>query len=140
MRRYLLLPLLLSTVLAFAACGDDSKSSDESAATAAPTEEATEAPTEAPTEAAGGSSSSDKSGVKVTGKLGSKPKIKVPGGDPPSGLVIEDIKKGTGPKAAAGQTVSVQYDGVLFKDGTEFDASWNRPGQPFEFALGAGQV
>src|SRR3954465_7995881 len=146
MRRHLILPMLLAS-LAFgaAACGDDSKSSDESQATAAPTEEATQAPTEAPTEtateeASGSGSTSGKSGVKVTGKLGEKPKIKVPGGDPPSGLVIEDIKKGTGPKARAGQNVTVQYDGVLFKDGSEFDASWNRPGQPFSFSLGGGQV
>jgi peptidylprolyl isomerase len=137
MRRHLLaLPLLLA-VLAFAACGsssDKSSSSDESAAT--PEATATEAPTESPTAAAGGSSSKT---VKVTGKLGEKPKITVPGGDPPTKLVIKDIKKGTGPKASAGQTVTVQYDGVLWKDGTQFDASWDH-GQPFSFPLGQGQV
>src|SRR3954454_7286901 len=101
MRRYLLaLPLLL-IVLAFAACGDDSKSSDESAATPAPTEEATQAPTEAPTAAStddgsggGDDSTSSATELKVTGKLGEKPKIETPGGDPPKQLVIKDIKKG----------------------------------------------
>ena len=34
----------------------------------------------------------------------------------------------------------MQYTGVLFKDGTKFDASWDRGGQPFSFSLGAGQV
>ncbi len=29
-----------------------------------------------------------------------------------------------------------QYTGVLFKDGTKFDASWDRGGQPFSFSLG----
>jgi peptidylprolyl isomerase len=134
MRRYLLaLPLML-LVLAFAACGDDSSSSsDESAATPAPTEAATEAPAAAP----GGSGSGG--AVKVTGKLGEKPTIKVPGGDPPTKLIIKDIKKGKGPAARAGQTVDVQYVGALFSDGTVFDNSWDR-GQPFSFPLGQGQV
>src|SRR5215213_7252454 len=123
LRRHLLaLPLLLA-VLALSACG----SSDD------PTDEATEAPTEAPT------TSGPAGEVKVSGKSGEKPTIKVPGGDPPTELVIKDIKKGKGPKAAAGQTVSVQYVGALFKDGTVFDNSWDR-GQPFDFALGGGQV
>jgi peptidylprolyl isomerase len=140
MRRYLLaLPMLLA-VLAFSACGSDD-SSDESAATAAPTEEATQAPTEAPTETATADSGGSTSGsaVKVTGKLGEKPTIKTPGGDPPTKLVIKDIKKGTGAEAKAGQTVSVQYVGSLWKDGTVFDNSWDR-GEAFSFPLGQGQV
>jgi peptidylprolyl isomerase len=138
MRRYLLaLPLLLA-VLAFAACGSSSDKSDEGDAT--PQAQATEpppaAPTESPTEAPGGGKPG---AVKVTGKLGSKPHITVPGGEPPTKLVIKDLKKGKGPKAQSGQTVTVQYDGVLWKDGTEFDASWNH-GQPFSFPLGQGRV
>jgi peptidylprolyl isomerase len=144
MRRYLLtLPLLLA-VFAFAACGDDSSSSSESAA--APTETATEAATEAPTAAPTDAPTSDApaqgdAGVKVSGKLGAEPKITVPkGGTAPTTLMIKDLKKGTGPKATAGQSVDMQYSGVLFKDGTKFDASWNRGGQPFTFTLGAGMV
>jgi peptidylprolyl isomerase len=137
MRRYrlLVLPLLLVALL-FAACGDDDNSSDETAAT--PTEAATKAPTETPT-AEAKEPGSGKSGVKVSGKVGEKPKIEVPGGDPPDELVIEDVKKGRGPKAKAGQNVSVNYSGVLFKDGSEFDNSFDR-GEPFSFQLGAGQV
>jgi peptidylprolyl isomerase len=144
MRRYLItLPLLLA-VFAFAACGDDSSSSGESAA--APTETATEAPTEAateaPTEAATpGAPTKGDAGVKVSGKLGAEPKIEVPkGGTAPTGLMYKDLKKGTGPKATAGQSVDMQYSGVLFKDGTKFDASWDHGGQPFTFTLGAGMV
>jgi len=139
MRRYLLaLPLLLA-VLAFSACGSDDSPSDEGAATAAPTEEATQAPTEAPTETATSDASSSGGAVKVAGKLGSKPTIKTPGGDPPTKLVIKDIKKGTGAEARAGQTVSVQYVGSLWQDGSVFDNSWDR-GEPFSFPLGQGQV
>jgi peptidylprolyl isomerase len=136
MRRHLLLLPLLLAVFAFAACGgEDDRSGEETAAT--PTEAATEAPTEAPTEE--GSEPSGESGVKVSGKLGEKPEIEVPSGDPPAELVVEDIEEGDGAEAKAGQTVSVQYVGVLYKDGSEFDASWNR-GEPFSFPLGQGQV
>jgi FKBP-type peptidyl-prolyl cis-trans isomerase len=36
----------------------------------------------------------------------------------------------------------VQYVGVLFSNGKQFDASWDgsRPGPGFDFPLGAGQV
>jgi FKBP-type peptidyl-prolyl cis-trans isomerase FkpA len=53
-------------------------------------------------------------------------------------LKIKDIKKGKGDVAKAGMTVSVHYTGWL-TNGTKFDSSVDR-GQPFSFALGAGQV
>jgi peptidylprolyl isomerase len=137
--RFLIAPMLVA-VLALAACGDDSSSSNETAA--APTEVATEAPTAAPTEAATPAPMAEgDGGVKVTGKLGSAPKVEVPkGGAAPAGLLYKDLKTGTGPEARAGQTVSVQYYGALLKDGSKFDASWDRGGEPFEFALGQGMV
>lgn len=55
-----------------------------------------------------------------------------------SGLKYEVIQEGTGPGAAAGQSVSVHYTGWL-ENGTKFDSSLDR-GQPFGFHLGAGQV
>lgn len=55
-----------------------------------------------------------------------------------SGLKYEILKKGNGPVAKAGQTVSVHYTGWL-TDGKKFDSSVDR-GEPFQFALGAGQV
>jgi peptidylprolyl isomerase len=57
---------------------------------------------------------------------------------PVTELKIEDIKPGTGAEALAGKTVSVHYTGTL-TDGKKFDSSLDR-GQPFQFALGAGQV
>ena len=53
-------------------------------------------------------------------------------------LKIEDLVVGTGAEAKAGNMVSVHYVGTLL-DGTKFDSSLDR-GQPFEFALGVGQV
>jgi FKBP-type peptidyl-prolyl cis-trans isomerase FkpA len=56
----------------------------------------------------------------------------------PSGLQVRDDVVGTGQEAKAGDNVSVHYTGTLL-DGKKFDSSRDR-GQPFQFALGAGQV
>ena len=71
--------------------------------------------------------------------MSSKPEIQFPDGPAPTTLVIKDLVEGEGAEAAPGGTVEVHYVGVAFRSGEEFDASWNR-GQPFEFALGKGQV
>ena len=68
-----------------------------------------------------------------------KPEITVPKGKAPKKLVIKDIKEGTGATAEAGKQVSVQYVGISFLNGRQFDASWDR-GEPFSFQLGTGSV
>jgi peptidylprolyl isomerase len=68
-----------------------------------------------------------------------RPTIDKPDGDIPFELVTEDLVVGDGDEATAGSKVTVHYVGVAFRSGEEFDASWNR-GNPFEFALGKGQV
>ena len=65
--------------------------------------------------------------------------IDKPTGVPPRRLVKEDIVKGKGPGAKPGDTVIVNYVGVSFSTGEEFDASWDS-GQPFPVQLGAGNV
>ncbi|KAF2641738.1 hypothetical protein P280DRAFT_448945 [Massarina eburnea CBS 473.64] len=42
-------------------------------------------------------------------------------------------------KTKAGDKVDVHYRGTLEKDGSEFDASYNR-GSPLDFKVGTGQV
>ena len=75
----------------------------------------------------------------TSGPLATEPKITVPTGAAPSTLETKDLITGTGPEAKAGETVTVNYVGVLYKNGKEFDASWKRK-EPFSFTLGKGAV
>jgi peptidylprolyl isomerase len=72
--------------------------------------------------------------------LSKKPVVTVPTGAPPKNLVIKDLITGTGPTAKSGSSITVNYVGVLYKGGKEFDSSW-KTGQPFApFPLGQGRV
>ena len=68
-----------------------------------------------------------------------KPDVTIPGEDPPTALVTEDLMVGDGTEARAGHTVVVHYVGVAWSTGEQFDASWDR-NETFDFRLGAGQV
>jgi peptidylprolyl isomerase len=73
--------------------------------------------------------------------LGAKPAVTVDtGGEPPAGLVTEDLVQGDGQEIQAGDTANVQYVGVSWSTGREFDSSWDRGGRPFSFPVGAGRV
>jgi peptidylprolyl isomerase len=72
-------------------------------------------------------------------KLGKKPPIAKPKGAPPAKLVKRDIVTGKGAVAKDGKALTMQYVGIAYSTGQEFDASWGR-GQPFKFKLGAGMV
>jgi FKBP-type peptidyl-prolyl cis-trans isomerase len=71
--------------------------------------------------------------------LAKKPVVTVPKGAPPTKLVTKDLVQGTGATASQGKTVTVNYVGVLYKNGKEFDSSWSR-NQPFTTALSSGSV
>jgi len=70
---------------------------------------------------------------------GEKPTVEIAEGDPPTELEIEDLEEGDGEEAAEGDQLSVNYVGVLYENGEEFDNSYDR-GVPFDFPLGGGQV
>ena len=60
----------------------------------------------------------------------------------PSGLQITDTKIGDGATPKAGQTCVMHYTGWLYVNGAKgekFDSSVDR-GEPFQFAIGKGQV
>jgi peptidylprolyl isomerase len=123
MRR--LLPCLLFLLLVVpVACGSDDDSGEPAA------KETPEKTSEEP------SPSAQREALKDTS---TRPVIPKPSGSPPRRLEKQDIVKGKGPAAKPGDTVTVQYVGVAFSTGDEFDASWDR-GQPFPVPLGAGQV
>ncbi len=84
--------------------------------------------------AGGESTSAESSGGEKT-----KPKVTVPKGAPPKKLEIKEIEAGSGAEAKSGDKVTVQYVGVSYKNGKEFDSSWSR-NEPFSFTLGAGEV
>jgi peptidylprolyl isomerase len=75
----------------------------------------------------------------TSGPLASEPKVTTPSGPAPATLEKKDLIVGTGKEAKAGDTVTVNYVGVLYKGGKKFDASWKRK-EPFQFKLGAKQV
>jgi peptidylprolyl isomerase len=128
--KLIILTLVLALGTGMAACGDDDDSGSETAATAT----ATATPTE--TAAASGIEALVQGTSK---KTDAKPEVPAPQGDPPAELVKRDIVKGKGPKAKAGDTLTMQYVGISWSNGQQFDASWDA-GQPFPFQLGAGMV
>jgi len=67
-----------------------------------------------------------------------KPKVQIPT-NIPTALKTTVLTDGTGTAAKAGDTITVNYVGVLSADGTEFDNSYDR-GKPFTFVLGEGNV
>jgi peptidylprolyl isomerase len=122
-RRLTLALAVLLAALALVACGDDDGDNDSAAE---PTTEQPAPQTE--TEAA------DLTDTSV------KPVIPKPTGSPPSKLVKEDIVKGKGRAAKAGDSLTMHYVGIAFSTGEQFDASWDT-GTPFgPFQLGTGQV
>jgi peptidylprolyl isomerase len=52
---------------------------------------------------------------------------------------VTPLVEGKGEAAKAGQKISVNYVGVSYTTGKEFDSSWSRS-EPFSFTLGQGQV
>ncbi len=114
--RRLILTIAVCAGLFVAGCGGSDSSSSESTAASGETTAA---------ESAGGEKT--------------KPKVTVPKGAPPKKLEIREIEAGSGAEAKSGDEVTVQYVGVNYKNGEEFDSSWSR-NEPFSFTLGAGEV
>jgi FKBP-type peptidyl-prolyl cis-trans isomerase len=115
-------PVALTVAIGLSACGSSSKATG-----------VVLAPSGGSTQAA----------VQTTPKpppaISKKPVVTVPTGAAPTQLVTKDLVTGTGQTAKAGDTVTVNYVGVLYKTGKEFDSSWSR-NQPFTTALTNGSV
>jgi peptidylprolyl isomerase len=76
-------------------------------------------------------------GVTVHGAadLGGAPEVTSTSTSDPTKLEVKDLVVGKGKAASPTSTVSVEYVGVLYKNGVRFDSSWDRGGQPISFPL-----
>jgi peptidylprolyl isomerase len=110
---------LLCAVLLVAGCGGNDNSTSES------------------TKAEGGGSQAVEKSGDASNRT--KPEVTVPSGAPPAQLEEKELIEGTGTEAKSGDKVTVQYVGVGYESGEEFDSSWSR-NEPFSFTLGAGEV
>jgi peptidylprolyl isomerase len=131
--------LLLATLAALAAagCGSSNDKKDTTSTAAEPAQSQPADTSSTPAEATGGTASVKPTPTK---DLAKKPAIPRQSGDPPTTLVKQDIVTGKGATAETGDTVTVRYVGVRFRDNQQFDASWERSPNSFDFPLGAGQV
>lgn len=67
------------------------------------------------------------------------PTVTVPKAAAPTATQQATLIEGTGSAVTKGQTLNVQYHGVLWKDGSVFDSSWQN-GAPVDFPIGVGGV
>ena len=69
-------------------------------------------------------------GVSVSGatNMSSKPKVTAESHLPSASLKVKDLVVGKGEAATPDSTVSVQYVGVRYADGKQFDSSWESGG------------
>jgi peptidylprolyl isomerase len=124
---------MLATTALVAGCGSSGNSSSIGVGQENPN---------AATEIAKSSSTSSTATTGTTptsGPLSTEPTVTPPKGAAPTKLITKDLIVGTGPEAKDGDTVTVNYVGVLYSNGKVFDASWNRH-EPFSFTLGEGKV
>jgi peptidylprolyl isomerase len=127
------LGVLLATVL-IAGCGSSGSSSSIGVGNENTTDNAL---IKESTSSTGTSTIASTATVKTpaTGALSKKPTVSIPVGAAPTKLVIKDLIKGTGKAVTSPSTsVTVNYVGVLYKGGKEFDSSWKR-GETATFSL-----
>jgi FKBP-type peptidyl-prolyl cis-trans isomerase len=65
--------------------------------------------------------------------------VTLPKANPPDQLVVQPLLVGRGAKVERLQQVQVQYVGVIWPGGREFDSSWRR-GEPANFTVGRGEI
>lgn len=148
-RRSPLLQVLLSAGaagLVLAACSSSPSASTSSTAprsttTSPSTTSTTGSPsTTSTTDPAGSSTTTSTAGFDAFPAVANATNLKVEpipsagSGTPPTALETKDLVVGTGPTASPSSTVTVQYVGANWANGTVFDSSWSR-GQAFTTSL-----
>ena len=128
---------LLVLALLAAGCGS---STEESAADKSAAKAESEAKSQQPIPEAKAPTSAKADPTAGEADINKKPTVPKGSGSAPTALKAETLIAGSGPEIKTGQQATVNYVGVLFKNGKEFDSSWGKGKQPFQFALGSGQV
>jgi FKBP-type peptidyl-prolyl cis-trans isomerase len=110
--------LLVALTLAVAGCSSSKKSTTSTASGSSAGQ----------TSASASSVTFD--GVTVDGatNLADKPQVSAKSASTPSALEVKDLVSGDGPAATPTSTVTVQYVGIRYADGKQFDASWDHGG------------
>lgn len=119
MGRWALLIVALSMALGVAGCGSDDSSTQTTSKSVAQTSEPV---------------TSDPSVLKRP-----KPKVETPTGPAPKQLEERDLIEGTGVEAKNGDLVEINFIGVGYDSGKEFENSWDRK-DPLFFRIGAKEV
>jgi peptidylprolyl isomerase len=92
-----------------------------------------------PTKSTGAAQTQDPALPTVKDKADGEPEITIPKVDAPTKTTAEVIKQGDGAEIASGDTALVQYKGVLYDGGKEFDSSWSK-GTPTTFTIAEGSL
>jgi peptidylprolyl isomerase len=128
--------VLVTVVIVFvvAVSHDNAKPAAKSSTPTTPPSSASTTPSTHYSAAKGSTVSFD--GVTVAGAedLSGYPTVTAKNAAPATKLEVKDLVVGKGAATTASSTVTVQYVGVLYSDGTVFDSSWTR-GIPSSFPL-----
>jgi peptidylprolyl isomerase len=138
MKKSLLTAGMLALATGVSACGGSTAPGVQLAPSSGPTSEPITAA--ATTSSSSSSASSSSVGTpKPPSPLSKEPTVTVPSTPAPAKLVTKNLVTGTGAVAKVGSTITVNYVGVLYKTGKEFDSSWSR-NQTFTTPLSTGSV
>jgi len=129
------------TAVVLASGGSKKTPAADNPTVASPTATPTPTPTPSTSYPAAKGASVTFDGVTIKGAadLGGRPGVTSRSSTTPKGLEYKDLVVGKGIAASDNSTVTVQYVGVLYKNGTLFDASWDR-GSPASFPLASGVI
>lgn len=118
------------------AAGPDSTTADQTASTESTTSEDSEP---SPVEVSTDPDDANAEGAEPDPDTGKRPKpvIDVPDEAPPDELVVVDIEEGDGAEVKDGEEIFVDYVGITYKDGKEFESSWAGDAPP-SFVKGEG--
>lgn len=127
---------MAAAAVTLVACGSDDKTS--STPSSSSVAKATASAPGAPAASKGRECTAEDIGV--SGDFGTAPKITLPDNcDPPKKLITKDLIQGTGPGAASGQQLTMNYALITWSNKQKKDSSFDR-GTPFQLTLGGGQV